>query len=93
MSGAGRVGRHGKKTRCGLNLLPIQRIFDLTDAFFPGGMLDTIRGSTIYEDDSWIRGSAFVVPGRLNLNTFVLSIRNVQSRLARGLARFLVAST
>ena len=50
MSGASRVGWRGLSTTkscIGKNLAPIQRISDLTDAFLPGGMMDTIFGSKI----------------------------------------------
>jgi hypothetical protein len=47
----GRLGRLAQsKTIVSQNLAPIQRIFDLTDAFvFPGGMPDTFWGSRIPE--------------------------------------------
>ena len=47
---SGRIGWAQQKTYLGHNLAPIQRMFDLADAFvFPGGMLDTMRGSKIPE--------------------------------------------
>ena len=43
------VGWRNKNNYFGQDLAPIQWIFDLADAFFPGGMPDTILGSVVPE--------------------------------------------